>query len=513
MNLAKTLVLSIVLAFGVAVVGGVPRASAQGDPWKAAQAAFSVGETAYLSGRFDDASASFKKAYEARPMPQFLYNIAAAHQMKGKKQSDADAYDKAVEYYKRYLTEAKDPPDKEYVLKTIGILEEEARRLREIAAKPPVATNPDGTPITTNPDGTPVTPPPDNVPAPTPSEAIEQLGEVKVRGLVVFESEPQGATIYINGKDKGPFATTPWSGSMEGEFQYLVEKRGYKSKEARTSADPSKLMVIQVVMSEEDYLGWVEIRSNVPGASIYLDDKNVGAIGKTPFSGNFKPGKHKMWISADGYEESEHDIEVIAGEASEVNAQLKGSPVGYLNVRGTGIESSQILLDGQVLCERGPCRKPVKEGRHRITVRRSGYKPYTTVLEVQAKTEIQLKTQLAKKPGRGDAIVAYVFAGLFAGGGIYLGLEANKLRDELTKEIAEGNPPVDQDDPRFSRGKYFAIGANAAYGVAGLLGLAAIYYTFREKGAPSIGQVDVRAIALTPSLGPNYAGVSMEMPW
>ena len=59
----------------------------------------------------------------------------------------------------------------------------------------------------------------------------------------------------------------------------------------------------------------------------------------------------------------------------------------------------------------------------------------------------------------------------------------------------------------------FAIGADAAYGVAGLLGLAAIYYTFRDKGRPSIGVVDVRALALTPTVGPNYAGLSMELPW
>ena len=132
---------------------------------------------------------------------------------------------------------------------------------------------------------------------------------------------------------------------------------------------------------------------------------------------------------------------------------------------------------------------------------------------MQAKTEINLKTELAKRPGRGDAVVAYIFTGLFAGGGIYLGLQAQKLEKELKDDIALGNPPVDQADPRFDRGKYFAIGADAAYGVAGLLGLAAIYYTFRDKGRPSIGVVDVRALALTPTVGPNYAGLSMELPW
>ena len=278
-------------------------------------------------------------------------------------------------------------------------------------------------------------------------------------------------------------------------------------------ADPSRLTVLQVVLSEEDYLGWVEIKSNVPGASIFLDDKNVGAIGKTPFSGNFKPGKHTVWITADGYDEVEQEIEVIAGEAAAINATLKGSPVGYLYVRGTGIEASTIVVDGQVACQRGPCRTPLREGRRRITVRRPGHKPYSTTIDVQAKTEIQIRAALARKPGRGDAVAAYIFAAGFAGGGLYLGRESNRLRDELRREIDAGNPPPDSADPRLDRGKYFALGANAAYAVSGIIGLAAIYYTFRDKGASSTATIDVRSIALYPDLGPDRAGLAMELSW
>ncbi len=93
MKLPKLVVLSIALAFCGVVAAGVPRASAQGDPWKAAQASFSRGETAYLSGKYDDATEAFKQAYASRPMPQFLYNIAAAFHLKGKKASDPDSYD------------------------------------------------------------------------------------------------------------------------------------------------------------------------------------------------------------------------------------------------------------------------------------------------------------------------------------------------------------------------------------------------------------------------------------
>jgi hypothetical protein len=329
----------------------------------------------------------------------------------------------------------------------------------------------------------------------------------------VIESEPQGASIYLDGKDKGEFARTPWSGSLEGEKTYLVEKRGYKSKEGRISGDPNRLLVLQIVLSEEDYLGWVEIKSNVPGADVFMDDKAVGAIGKTPYSGNFKPGKHTFWVSADGYDEFQTEVEVIAGEAHEVSAQLKGAPVGYLNLRGAGIDKSEILVDGKVLCERGPCRKPVKEGTHTVTVRRSGYKPYTARVDVQARTEISVRAQLAKKPGRGDAVAAYVASGIFAGAGIFLGMQAKKLENELQDAIEAGDPPPDDNDPRIQRGKIFAISADAAFAVSGLVALTAIYYTFRDKGAPSTGQIDVRAIALEPQIGPGYAGLGMEVNW
>jgi len=482
MNLRILLILSIVAT--------ATTASAQDASLKKAQEAFDQAQVQYLQGNFDEAAEGFKAAYEARAFPQFLYNIGASYHMKGKKAADVDAYTKAVDYYKRYLAEDPKAADKDKVERSFDVLTGEIERL---AKEPP----PEGTTGTT----------------PTASAAVEQLGDAKIRGLVVIESEPQGATIYLDGKEKGEHAKTPWSGSLEGEKTYLVEKRGYKSKEGRISGDPNRLLVLQIVLSEEDYLGWVEIKSNVPGADVYMDDKTVGAIGKTPYSGNFKPGKHTFWVAADGYDEFQSEIEVIAGEAHEVSAQLKGAPVGYLNLRGTGIDKSEILVDGKVLCQRGPCRKPVKEGTHTVTVRRPGYKPYTARVDVQARTEISVRASLAKKPGRGDAIAAYVASGIFAGAGVYLGLQAKKLEGQIQDDIDAGNPPPDDDDPRLQRGKIFAISADAAFAVSGLVALTAVYYTFRDKGAPSTGQIDVRAIALEPVIGPGYAGLGMEMHW
>jgi tetratricopeptide (TPR) repeat protein len=469
---------------------GAPAAAPGDAALKVAQAAFDEGQVAFLSGDFDKAADNFKKAYDARPFPQFLYNIAASYHRKGKAKADADAYDKAVTYYKRYLDEDKKAQDRDKVEKAIVVLEAEAKRLRAVPP-PPAGTKP----------------------TEAPSKEVEQLGDAGIRGLMVIESSPQGATIYMDGKEKGPFGTTPWSGTVSGEHNITVEKRGYKVGEKRIAADPSKLTVLSFVIAEEDYLGWMEIKSNVPGADIYLDDKSVGAIGKTPYSGNFKPGKHTVWVTADGYDEFKQDIEVIAGEAAEVTAALKGAPVGYLNLRGYGIEDSKIYVDDQVLCERGPCRKPVREGNHTIVVRRPGYKPYIRRLEVQARTETSMKIDLAPEPGRTDAIVAYTLSAIFLGGGIYLGLQSKQLHDDLQREIDAGTAPPDPNDGRFQDGKIYAIAADAAFGLAAVTALTAVYYTFRDKGAPSAATIDVRAVALTPEIGPGYAGIGMEVRW
>jgi len=446
----------------------VAPAVAETDTLQRAQVLFDDAQRAMMAKDFDGAAVKFKEAYAARPLPDLLYNVGTAYYFKGRGGNDAEAYGLAVKYYKDYLIAVPKASDKADVDKAITIIEKEIERL-----KAPPAT----------PDAPPV----------TPSAEVQALDQ-KTRSLVVIETEPQGANIYLDDKKNGVFAQTPWSGSLDGQHKVIIEKRGHKSKESPIAPDPNRLVVLQVVLSEEDYLGWLEIRSNVPGASIFLDDKAAGAIGKTPFSGNLKPGKHTLWISADGYDETEHKVEIIAGETHEIDAQLSGTPVGYLDIRGSGLDAARVYVDRELVCDRAPCRKPVKEGTHTVSIARSGYKTYRTRVDLQAKTELSIRPNLKKKPGRGDAVVAYIFAAAFAGGGTYAYLYSNDLV---------------MGDKQFDHKDQIKYGAYVGWGLGGVIGLSAVYYTFRDKGPPSTGQIDVRAVALEPVVGSNYAGLSL----
>ena len=469
-----------------------PVAAQSGDDLRKAQAAFDQAQLDFLKGKYDEAAKGFEDAFAARQFPQFLFNAGACFHMKGKRDGSAESYNTAVDFYRRYLQADPKATDRANVEKAIGVLEAEIKRLKEAppppagAAKPPAA----------------------------PSADVQSLGDAKPRSLVVIESEPQGADIYLDAKKQGgSLGTTPWSGSVEGTHKVIIEKRGFMTSVSEVTGEPNKLFVLRAVLGKENFLGWVEVTSNIPGADIYLDDKAVGTVGRTPHSQNIKPGKHTFWVTAEGYNEAKIEVEVVPGGTHEVKATLKGSPLGKLNVIGIGIEEAKIYVDGQLACERGPCLRPLPVGEHTVRVERGGMKSFQRRVDIQAKTETTLRVSLAARQGHGDAIASYILAAAFGGGGVFLGLQANKYRDELRKEIDAGNPPVDTGDDRFTKGKIFAVAADATFALAGITAAFAIYYTFHDKGPASTGLVDIRSVALQPQIGPGYAGLGMGVSW
>lgn len=467
----KRLVSAIFVAL-LAVIGGTTStAVAQDKSLNEARAAFDNGQSLFQEGQYLEAAVQFQTAYEARPFAQFLFNIGACYEK-------AKDYNKALEHYNKYLETTPSDDDIKQTNKRINALK---KAIDEAAADPDKA-----------------------------AEAVQALEDIAIRGLVVIESEPQGASIYLDTRKSKPLSKTPWNGTLTGEHIILLERKGYKPVEKSIRPDPNKLLVLFWGLAEEDYLGWIDVTSNIPGADIYIDDKSVGAKAQTPWSGNLDPGKHTVWVTKEGYDEYETTVEVIAGETHKVAATLAGTEVGYLNVRGRGVEKVKVYVDGKILCKRGPCLKPLAPGKHKVSIRRSDYKSYNQTIEIQSKTEVTMRAKLAEEPSRTDAIVSYIAAAVFLGGGYYAGTRAKDIKDELDAEIADGINPPDNKDKRFDTRKYYAYGSTAAYALgATTLGLG-IYYTFRDKGRPSTGSTDIRAISFEPTLAPGYAGLGLS---
>jgi hypothetical protein len=141
-------------------------------------------------------------------------------------------------------------------------------------------------------------------------------------------------------------------------------------------------------------------------------------------------------------------------------------------------------------------------------VGRDGKKTLFKSVTVVRKTETTLAVKLAPKPSRTDAIVPFVAAAVFAGGGFYLGKLSND-EAEFKDDPITGLPGTEKNKKK----DYLLYGSYAAYGIAGISFLTGCWYLIRDKGPPSTATLDSRDLSWAPAVGPGYTGVSASMSW
>ena len=105
----------------LALVLAAATAHAEDLSMKAAKRHFDRGEKLFALGKFDDALDEYQKAFDAKPMPDFLFNIGQCYRNLGD-------YQQAIFSFKKYLKLEPDAPDKEKVEKLIDELEEKQER-------------------------------------------------------------------------------------------------------------------------------------------------------------------------------------------------------------------------------------------------------------------------------------------------------------------------------------------------------------------------------------------------
>jgi PEGA domain len=170
--------------------------------------------------------------------------------------------------------------------------------------------------------------------------AICSAQENKVMGEVRFE----GATKVA--KDSGVWVDGDYVGFLKelhgnkkvmllpGEHEISVRQSGYDDFLRKIVVEPGQVQVVQVAMHLSPRAVapdvTAELKLNVePGrAAVFLDDKYVGHASE--FGGLrsmlISPGKHRIKVGLPGYRTFETEVNLLAGQKSEVKTELvKGS--------------------------------------------------------------------------------------------------------------------------------------------------------------------------------------------
>ena len=167
----------------------------------------------------------------------------------------------------------------------------------------------------------PAPPRPEATPKPAPTRAPEARTAPSKpapsrSGRVEISSSAPGSFVFVDGRRIGP---APQTIELEaGAHSVRVETEGFQLFEREVQIVPGQTLELEARL--ERVLPSLHVRADVAGAQVFLDRK---FLGEAPVSvRDIEPGRHRINVSAKGYEGYAEDIEITAG-AREVVVSFK----------------------------------------------------------------------------------------------------------------------------------------------------------------------------------------------
>ena len=152
-------------------------------------------------------------------------------------------------------------------------------------------------------------------------------------------------------------------------------------------------------------LALVRVVSDPPGATVYLDRKDLGARGQTPVSLALKPGVATVLVELDGYSPRGDEVKLAVGKTALLQLRLdrlygaiaaEGEPRDF-ELRVDGEEGAPLLTR--------PGEGRVVPGRHILTLSAPGHVSQQIAVEVPQGSVTPVRFTLARLPPPSGALV------------------------------------------------------------------------------------------------------------
>src|SRR5205823_13064703 len=131
----------------------------------------------------------------------------------------------------------------------------------------------------------------------------------------------------------------------------------------------------------------LEVVTDPPGATLYLDRKSLGSVGLAPRPLGLAPGIYNVIAEKDGYQSAEQDgVEAKLGESVRVALSLKRI-VGTVRVALNGALAAAVRVDderAQPSCT-APCDLQLAPGQHELFFSAEGFRAPPRVVTVTAR--------------------------------------------------------------------------------------------------------------------------------
>ncbi|HVP94586.1 MAG TPA: PEGA domain-containing protein [Methanoregulaceae archaeon] len=221
-------------------------------------------------------------------------------------------------------------------------------------------------------------------------------------GNIQVSSGPSGAMIFLDGADTGQVTNAVLNGIAPGSHNVALSLRGYQNFSAQVTVTAGQTVPMYATLipiaPPVPTTGNISVSSGPSGARIFLDGVNTGQITNSVIP-NVAPGSHSVVINLTGYQDVAAQVNVIAGQTSQVfatltpvtppvpttgNISVSSYPTGaliYLDGSNTGQTTNTILYN-------------IAPGSHTILLNLTGYQNGTAQVMVIAGQTAQVYATL-----------------------------------------------------------------------------------------------------------------------
>jgi outer membrane receptor protein involved in Fe transport len=158
----------------------------------------------------------------------------------------------------------------------------------------------------------------------------------------------------------------------------------------------------------EPRVALLRIESSPPGATVYLERKDLGGRGETPLLIAVPPGKHRVLVEARGYRPDVSTVEATRGRATDVKSDLT-LIVGRLRVESR--PRAVVYVDRAAGTAAPPASRTtpatltLPPGRHTVELEAPGYRVVRSDVVIRADAETRLDLALEERAAPSGTVV------------------------------------------------------------------------------------------------------------
>jgi PEGA domain len=191
--------------------------------------------------------------------------------------------------------------------------------------------------------------------------------KMKLPGIVVIDSQPEGAEVYLNDQKVG---NTPWQDELiAGEYKLTLKADLHHTKEQQFSVREGETLELLENILLPKY-GYIEVNCNQQQAKIYLDGIMLGN-GNIPRQ-KIESSNHKLSVKLDYYHD--HEEEFLINDGDEKNLEIILKPAfGRLEIKSTPVDDADVYINGEYAGKTPYKHERMLSGQYRIKVEKELY--------------------------------------------------------------------------------------------------------------------------------------------